>query len=104
MINLHLESNHVMKLAQELRRSGRREIGGVLVGEHIGIDNFRLVDFSVQRSGGTQACFVRRPEEHHQFMEAFFSRTGNEFERFNYLGEWHSHPSFPAYPSTVDVS
>lgn len=104
MIRLHLHRDHVIKLAGELRRSRRREIGGVLVGEHMGIENFRLVDFSVQRSGGTQACFVRRPDEHRQFMDSFFSRTRNEFERFNYLGEWHSHPSFPAYPSTVDFS
>ena len=104
MISLHLHPDQVIKLARELRRSRRREIGGVLVGEHIGIEDFRLVDFSVQRSGGMQACFVRDPDEHRQFMDSFFSRTRDDFERFNYLGEWHSHPSFTAYPSTVDLS
>src|SRR5207249_5002653 len=43
-------------------------------------------------------------EQHKDFIDAFFSRTGSQFDRFNYLGEWHSHPSFPAYPSPTDLS
>jgi len=30
-------------------------------------------------------------------------RTGRDFQRFNYLGEWHSHPSFSVLPSPEDV-
>lgn len=33
----------------------------------------------------------------------FFRKTGSDFKRFNYLGEWHSHPSFPVRPSHEDV-
>ena len=36
-------------------------------------------------------------------MKKFFAHTGSDFTRFNYLGEWHSHPSFAPVPSTVDV-
>lgn len=72
------------------------------MGEHVGEDEFRLVDLSFQRSMGGEACFIRRPEEHHQFFADFFARTGDNFERFNYLGEWHSHPGFPAVPSVTD--
>ena len=104
MITLQLNPDHIAKLTKELQRAGHREIGGVLVAEHIGADLFRLVDFSVQRSGGTAACFVRRPEHHKRFVAAFFRRTKDDFERFNYLGEWHSHPSFSADPSGVDVA
>ena len=35
-------------------------------------------------------------------IEQFFERTGRDYERFNYLGEWHSHPSFEARPSGRD--
>ena len=93
----------VEKLAVELRRAGSREIGGVLVGEHVGPNEFRIVDLSVQRAGGSRTCFVRRPEQHGRFLNAFFARTEREFERFNYLGEWHSHPSFAVQPSATDV-
>lgn len=103
-MRLHLPPDLVEKLKVELKRAGTREIGGVLVGEHVGDAEFRLVDLSVQRNGGDAACFVRRPEHHAGFLQEFFARTGGAYERFNYLGEWHSHPSFPASPSSVDLS
>nr|WP_249198431.1 Mov34/MPN/PAD-1 family protein [Gluconobacter cerinus] len=92
------------RLALELVKAGRREIGGVLVGEHLAEATFRVADFSVQRSGGSVSCFVRRPAKHRRFLERFFERTGRDFERFNYLGEWHSHPCFEAMPSSTDLS
>lgn len=91
------------RLKRELRRAGSREIGGLLMGESIGEDVFRVVDISVQRVGGSQACFVRRPDRHQADLEAFFARTGKDYTRFNYLGEWHSHPSFEPLPSTTDM-
>jgi [CysO sulfur-carrier protein]-S-L-cysteine hydrolase len=36
-------------------------------------------------------------------LEEFFRRTDREFARFNYLGEWHSHPSFGVHPSAQDI-
>jgi proteasome lid subunit RPN8/RPN11 len=67
-------------------------------------DVFRLVDLTVQRSGGTAACFIRHPHEHQAELDAFFERTGGDYKRFNYLGEWHSHPSFHPVPSQTDVT
>jgi proteasome lid subunit RPN8/RPN11 len=94
----------IAKLEKALARAGTREIGGVLVGEHVAHDEFRVVDLSVQRSGGTESCFVRHPKKHRRFMRNFFRRTGAEYARFNYLGEWHSHPLYLPVPSTTDVS
>ena len=36
-------------------------------------------------------------------MQSVFERTGADFSRFNYLGEWHSHPPFPVDPSFEDI-
>jgi predicted nucleotide-binding protein/proteasome lid subunit RPN8/RPN11 len=104
VITLAIHPDQIAKLAIELARAGRREIGGVLVGEHQGEHRFRLVDLSVQRGGGTHGGFDRRPDPHRAFLDDFFRRTGGEFERFNYLGEWHSHPSFSVHPSTIDLA
>ena len=93
----------VKRLRHELRRAGRREIGGLLMGEDLGAGLFRVVDISVQRSGGTHACFIRNPKDHQAYQQAFFSRTGEDYARFNYLGEWHSHPSFDVLPSGPDI-
>jgi len=93
----------VERLERELRRAGRNEIGGLLMGEHVRDELFRLVELSVQRSGGTAACFVRRPQDHKAQLEKFFAETDNDFTRFNYMGEWHSHPSFEPLPSDTDI-
>lgn len=103
MIDVVLPANVAAKLRRELRRAGDREIGGVLAGEDLGGGRFLVADLSVQRSGGGVAHFVRDPGAHRRFMRRFLARTGNDYTRFNYLGEWHSHPSFPALPSGTDL-
>jgi hypothetical protein len=93
----------VKRLRREVR--GRlREIGGVLVGEHVAADVFRVVDMSVQVRGGTVAHFVRDPQHHKAFLADFFCRTGHNYQRFNYIGEWHSHPAFKPLPSGPDFA
>jgi [CysO sulfur-carrier protein]-S-L-cysteine hydrolase len=103
MLTVQLHPDTVGKLRSELAAAQRREIGGCLVGEHVGPDFFRIVDISVQRSGGNAVCFVRRPADHKRFFDNFFRRSGEQFTRFNYLGEWHSHPSFTTDPSDKDL-
>jgi proteasome lid subunit RPN8/RPN11 len=103
VIEVVLPANVASKLRRELRRAGDREIGGVLAGEDLGGGRFLVADLSVQRSGGGVAHFLRDPGAHRRFMRRFLARTGNDYTRFNYLGEWHSHPSFPAMPSGTDL-
>lgn len=100
-MKLLLPHRIIKRLRRKLR--GRiREMGGVMVGEHIGQDEFRIVDISFQKRGGTIAHFVRDPAHHKAFLADFFARTGNSYERFNYIGEWHSHPAFEPLPSGED--
>lgn len=91
-------------LCGALRGAGRREIGGVLMGEQLEPGHFRIVDLSIDSETGGRAHFVRSPEAHAIALDAFFERTGKEYRRFNYLGEWHSHPRFPVTPSAQDMS
>jgi integrative and conjugative element protein (TIGR02256 family) len=102
-MQLVLTAPVLKRLERELRRAGRKEIGGLLMGEHVGDALFRIVELSVQRSGGTHACFIRRPEDHKAQLDKFFAQTGNDYARYNYLGEWHSHPSFEPLPSDTDI-
>jgi [CysO sulfur-carrier protein]-S-L-cysteine hydrolase len=102
-MQLLLTQQVLRRLQHELRRGGRQEIGGLLMGEHLHGESFRLVDFSVQHSGGTVSHFTRDPSQHQAQLDAFFARTGSDFARFNYLGEWHSHPSFEPHPSFDDI-
>jgi [CysO sulfur-carrier protein]-S-L-cysteine hydrolase len=88
---------------QVLGVAGRREIGGVLLGELVRPGMFKLLEITIQRSGGTIFHFVRDPKLHRGAIQRFFKRTGHKYERFNYLGEWHSHPLFPTRPSRADL-
>jgi hypothetical protein len=90
------------QLVDGLRQAGRREIGGILMGEHVGHDTFRLKEITVQRKGGSFAAFVRIVAELLGPLRAFFEKTNHEYARFNYLGEWHSHHSFALEPSRKD--
>lgn len=103
MMQLTISPECRARFKTALRRAGRREIGGVLMGEQLAPGQFQIIDFSVDDKTGTNAHFVRSPDMHQKALEDFFARTGNDFRRFNYLGEWHSHPSFPAIPSSTDI-
>ena len=87
----------------DLTRAGPREIGGVLFGEQIKEGDFRIVDAARQRLGrGTKARFHRRGGQARNHILALHDRLGGDARRFNYLGEWHSHPNAPVVPSTRD--
>ena len=42
------------QMKRELRAAGRREIGGVLLGELVGQGVFRVAEITVQRTGGSR--------------------------------------------------
>ena len=90
-------------IAQELRRHGRRETGGLIFAEHIGGDTFKIIEVTMQQSRGSVAEFIRDPAQHKQQLDAFFERTRDDCTRFNYFGEWHSHPCFAPVPSGRDL-
>jgi integrative and conjugative element protein (TIGR02256 family) len=102
-MELLLPDRLIRRLLRELQRAGKREIGGLLMGEHVRDQVFRIADISVQRSGGDRACFIRHLKDHQKALKKFFARTGNDYTRFNYLGEWHSHPGFVPVPSVTDI-
>jgi [CysO sulfur-carrier protein]-S-L-cysteine hydrolase len=90
------------RIVAALIRAGQREIGGILMGEHVGPDCFRVKDVTIQRIGGTFATFVRLVQGIVRPLEEFFRATNHDYTRFNYLGEWHSHHSFALEPSERD--
>lgn len=92
------------RFRKALRTAGRREIGGMLMAEQLGLNHFRIVDFSLDGFSGSHTHFQRDPKTHQKTLDEFFDRTGRDYQRFNYLGEWHSHPSFSVQPSLEDVT
>lgn len=101
MLTLILPSEQHELLVAALRKAGRREVGGILMGEHAGPNLFIVREITVHRRGAF-ATFVRRIEDALGRLRLFFRSTGYDYARFNYIGEWHSHPSFAPYPSKTD--
>lgn len=101
-MELRLPADLVYKIIEALQEAGTREIGGILMGEHIGEDVFRVRDITVQRQGGSFAAFLRVVQDIIAPLRRFFQATNHDYTRFNYLGEWHSHPSFAPTPSSTD--
>lgn len=85
-----------------LREAGRNEIGGILMAEHIAENAFRVQSVTIQRRGGSFAAFLRVVEAFIGPLKNFFRRTDYNYTKFNYIGEWHSHPSFVPKPSETD--
>ena len=90
------------QLVDAMARAGQREIGGIMMGGHVGPDIFRVKEVTIQRKMGTFATFIRVVTEILAPLRTFFERTKHNYRRFNYLGEWHSHHSFTLSPSGRD--
>lgn len=101
-MNLLLPPEIVSKMVDALTKVGSREIGGILMGEHIGLNTFRVKELTVQWNKGTFAAFFRLVEQIVEPLRNFFHSTNHDYTRFNYLGEWHSHHSFDLTPSRAD--
>lgn len=102
-MKLRISEEQAQNWQRDLTKAGRREIGGVLFGEQIAEGEFRLIDVTRQRfGGGTEVRFHRRGGSAKRAIEALHKMHGGDAERYNYLGEWHSHPNAPALPSPRD--
>lgn len=101
MIKLILPPQIRETVKAALQKAGEREVGGVLMAEHIGMNEFEVKELTIHRRG-TFFNFVRRIEEAVTRMLSFFERAKHEYTRFNYIGEWHSHPRFAPVPSEPD--
>jgi proteasome lid subunit RPN8/RPN11 len=102
-MNILLPNEIERDLVASLKKAKNREIGGILMGEYVSTATYRIRDVTTQRHGGKFASFVRSLKDIVIPLQQFFHETNYHFTKFNYLGEWHSHPSFSLKPSTHDI-
>ena len=103
-MRVRLAPGQARKLVAALARAGAREIGGQLFGEQLAPSDFLVTELTIQARSGTAARFVVDVLQAGRDAIKFFERTGRQYTRFNYIGEWHSHPSFAVAPSTTDLA
>ncbi len=103
-MRLRLPRDQINLLIAALRRAGKKEIGGQIFGEQLMPSDFRAIEFTVQKRPGKFAQFIIDLVQAAQDAARFFERTDHHYSRFNYIGEWHSHPSFEVQPSSRDIA
>ncbi|MFE8035260.1 Mov34/MPN/PAD-1 family protein [Thiohalocapsa marina] len=101
MLRITIPPDVQISLQSALAKAGERECGGVLMGEHVDVNHFAVRQITVQQAGSI-ASFVRTVFGAVKAIKGIFAATHNDYQRFNYLGEWHSHPSFSVEPSFRD--
>lgn len=72
-----------------------------MMAEHTNVNECVVREVTVHRRG-TLASFFRRIEDALSTLRRFLERTARDYRRFNYIGEWHSHPSLAPIPSARD--
>lgn len=103
-MRLRLPADQAASLHEALRRAGNKEIGGQIFGEQLAPSDFVATELTFQKRPGTVARFVVDLIQAARDAVRFFDRTGHHYRRYNYIGEWHSHPSFAVHPSDIDVA
>lgn len=101
-LTLNRDQRGVLQAA--LQRGGRREVGGQLYGEQLAPSRFQVTHLTVQHAPGTISRFIVDLTQATRDALGFFQRTQRQYTRFNYIGEWHSHPSYAVIPSGTDRS
>lgn len=102
-MRLRLPNDQIGQLTEALRRAGTKEIGGQIFGEQLAASDFRAAEFTVQKRRGSFARFFVDLTQAARDAMRFFHKTQHRYLRYNYIGEWHSHPSFTVTPSPTDV-
>jgi [CysO sulfur-carrier protein]-S-L-cysteine hydrolase len=103
-MRLRLPNDQLTLLRDALRRGGTKEIGGQIFGEQLAPSDFLASELTFQKRPGTFARFVVDLLQAARDAVRFFDRSKHHYHRFNYIGGWHSHPSFAVRPSDVDVT
>lgn len=103
-MKLSLPNDQSGQLRDALRRAATAEIGGQMYGEQLGPSVFVVTELTFQKRLGSFARFVVDLLQATRDALRFFDRTQHRYARYNYIGEWHSHPSFEAVPSRTDLA
>ena len=100
---LQIPPDQLDLLRSALNKAGIREIGGQIFGQQLAVSYFSATNISFQKRQGTFARFVVDLMQAALDAIHFYSITEHKYDRFNYIGEWHSHPSFALHPSLTDI-
>ncbi len=94
-----------LRLIKQISKYSPLETKGALFAEDLGNDTFKIDEVYLEPKPGT-TTFVKLYINHEYvtFQKNYHKLRNNNFSKYNYIGDWHSHPLFECYPSSYDVS
>jgi proteasome lid subunit RPN8/RPN11 len=92
-------------LIKQISKHSPLETKGALFAEDLGNDTFKIDGVYLEPKPGT-TTFVKLyiNQEYVSFQKNYHKFRKNNFSKYNYIGDWHSHPLFECLPSSYDVS
>jgi proteasome lid subunit RPN8/RPN11 len=92
-------------LIKQISKHSPLETKGALFAEDLGNDTFKIDEVYLEPKPGT-TTFVKLyiNQEYLSFQKNYHKFRKNNFSKYNYIGDWHSHPLFECLPSSYDVS
>ena len=88
---------------ENVKKHSPNETKGALFACKKDDSTFEIEDIYIEPSVGSFA-FVKlyNNKSYKRFCQKYFSKHEDEDNVHNYIGDWHSHPSFSCYPSSYD--
>jgi proteasome lid subunit RPN8/RPN11 len=79
------------------------ETKGALFAEKLDDETYKVEAVYFEKKVGTFAFVTLfNNERYKKFCANYFNKYKNQYEIHNYIGDWHSHPSFSCVPSLYD--
>jgi [CysO sulfur-carrier protein]-S-L-cysteine hydrolase len=90
-------------LHKQIHRHSPNETKGALFAKQIDDDHYEIDEVYLERQIGSIA-FVRlyNNQRYKRFQKQYHAKHDDDFLHHNYIGDWHSHPSFECVPSSFD--
>lgn len=90
------------KIKKAVKKAGKKEIKGACFAEKIDDNIFEIEDVYISKIGSFSFSNLVVSFKYRMFENKYFKKHSNDYEKHNYIGDWHSHPSFELVPSSYD--
>lgn len=93
------------KIFNQVKKCRLNETKGALFACKISDEIFEVDDVYIEKKIGSFA-FVElvNNEKYQVYQKCYHEKNGYDYVNHNYIGDWHSHPSFELYPSSFDMA
>lgn len=91
------------RIYKQVDKNGVNETKGALFAEQTGNEEFLIEDVYMSKTkGNTVFSNLINNCAYKRFEKKYFKKHSFDYEKHNYIGDWHSHPLYECVPSNFD--